>query len=157
MLWQYVETFNNIRDIIFSNYLVTKTDPMELNKRHRHWNWGTTISLILCYTAWIIKRNAECLFHREELGLCISKWNFDFTDTFWTFWKLNCHALYFKLFIPVSIMCLYFVNTAVSCQLCTSTKLIVICFKNIIFKKEVRAPWFSAQMYVFMLKYPNFR
>jgi hypothetical protein len=29
---------NNIRIIIFSNYLVTKIDPMELNKRHRHSN-----------------------------------------------------------------------------------------------------------------------
>jgi hypothetical protein len=61
------------------------------------------------------------------------------------------------MFIHVSIMCLYFVNTAVSCQLHTSTKLILICFQNIIFQKEVRAPWFSAQMYVFMLKNPNFQ
>jgi hypothetical protein len=49
-------------------------------------------------------------------------------------------------------MCFYFVNTAVSCQLYSSTKFIVICFQNIIFEKEVCAPWFSAQMYVFMLK-----
>jgi hypothetical protein len=40
----------------------------------------------------------------------------------------------------------------------TSTKLILICFQNIIFEKEVCAPWFSAQMYVLMLKKnPNFR
>jgi hypothetical protein len=54
-------------------------------------------------------------------------------------------------------MCLYFVNTAVKCQLYTSTKLILICFQNIIFEKEVYAPWFSAQMYVFMLKNHKFR
>jgi hypothetical protein len=48
-------------------------------------------------------------------------------------------------------MCLYFVNTAVSCQLNMGTKLNLICFQNIIFEKEVCAPWFSAQMYVFML------
>jgi hypothetical protein len=63
--WCYVETFNNIRNIIFSNYLVTKTDPLELNKRHRHWNGSTTISMILCYTVWIIN-DVLCLFHREE-------------------------------------------------------------------------------------------
>jgi hypothetical protein len=85
-----------------------------------------------------------------------AKWNFDFTDIFWTFWKLNCHALYFKLFIHVSIKCLYFVNTAASCQLYTSTRFIQICFQNIIFEKEVCASWFSAQMYVFMLKNTQF-
>ena len=36
--WCYVETLNDVRDVIFSNYLVTKTNPMELNKRHKHWN-----------------------------------------------------------------------------------------------------------------------
>jgi hypothetical protein len=76
--------------------------------------------------------------------------NLDFTDTLWTFWKLNCHALYFKLFFHVSIMCLCFVNTAVSCQLYSSNKLILFCF--LFFFKEVCAPWFSAHMNVFMLK-----
>ena len=149
----YVETFNNIRDIkIFSNYLVTKTDPMELNKRHRHWNWSTTISLILCYTAWIIKK---------KRGMFISSWGirvvyfqmyfqmkFRFNGYILDISKtqLNCHVLYFKLFIHVSIVCLYFVNTAVSCQLYSSTKLTLICFQNI------------AQMYMFMLKnISNFR
>jgi hypothetical protein len=37
-------------------------------------------------------------------------------------------------------MCLYFVNTAVLCQLYSSTKLILICFQDIIFEKEVSAP-----------------
>jgi hypothetical protein len=129
---------------------------MEVNKRHRHWNWSTTISMISCYSVWITILNmCQCLFHREDWENYISNCNFNFTDTFWTFWKLNCRALYFKLFIHVSIMCLYFVNTAVSCQLCTSTKLILICFQNI-FEREVCAPWYSAEMYVFMLKYPNF-
>jgi hypothetical protein len=89
--------------------------------------------------------------NKPEKNKCISKWNFNLTDTFWILWKPNCHALCLKLFIHVSIMCLYFVNTAVSCQLYTSTKLILICFQNIIFEKEVCTPWFSAQMYVFML------
>jgi hypothetical protein len=126
--------------------------PMELNKRHRHSNQSTTISTILFYTPCFISWNVSSLFHREEWGKCVYKWNFDFTDIFWTIWKLNRHALYFSLFTHVSIMCLYFVNTAVSCQLYSSTKLILICFQNIIFEKEEGAPWFSAQMYVFMLK-----
>jgi hypothetical protein len=57
-----------------------------------------------------------------------------------------------SMFTYVSIMCLCFVNTAVSCQLYSSTKLILICFQNINFEKEVCVPWFSAQIYVFMLK-----
>jgi hypothetical protein len=44
------------------------------------------------------------------------------------------------------------VNTAVSCQLYTSTNLILICFQNICFEKEVSATYFSAHMNVFMLK-----
>jgi hypothetical protein len=143
-----VETFNNFRDIIFSIYLVTKTDPMGLNKRHRHSNQRTTISTILCYTPCFISWNVSCLPHREEFTNEISTLRIQ---------KLNCHALYFNLFTHVSIMCLCFVNAAVSCQLYWSTKLILICFQNIIFEKEVCAPWFSAQVYVFMLKNLNFQ
>jgi hypothetical protein len=47
------------------------------------------------------------------------------------------------------------VNTAVSCQLYSSTNLILICFQNICFEKEVFAPYFSAHMNVFMLKNIN--
>jgi hypothetical protein len=42
-----VEIFNIIRNKRSSNNLVAKTDPMELNKRHRHSNWCTIISAIL--------------------------------------------------------------------------------------------------------------
>jgi hypothetical protein len=38
------------------------------------------------------------------------------------------------------------VNTAVSCQLYPSTNLILICFQNVRFAKEVFAPYFSAWM-----------
>jgi hypothetical protein len=76
--WCYVETFNNIRNIIFSNYLVIKTDPLELNKRHRHWNWSTTISLILCYTAWIITvRNDGSVLPNEISTLRIQPGHFE--------------------------------------------------------------------------------
>ena len=85
--------------------------------------------MILCYTEWIINDSPAMFI------LILRK--FDFTDTFWTFWKLNWHVLYFKLFIYVSVVSLYYVNTAVSCQLQTSTKLILIRFQNIIFEKEV--------------------
>jgi hypothetical protein len=70
---------------------------------------------------------------------------------------VQSETLYFKLFIQVSIMCLYFVNTVVTCQLYSSTKLILICFQNIIFEKEACAPWFNTHMNVFMLKNLNFR
>jgi hypothetical protein len=65
--WLYVEIFNNIRNI-FSNYLVTKTGPMELNKRNRHSNFKTTISAMLCNIWCIISRNVSCLFPREKWG-----------------------------------------------------------------------------------------
>jgi hypothetical protein len=48
------------------------------------------------------------------------------------------------------------VNTAVLCQLYWRTNLIIICFQNICFEKEVFAPYFSAHMNVFMLKNLNF-
>jgi hypothetical protein len=50
------------------------------------------------------------------------------------------------------------VNTAVSCQLYSSTNLILICFQNICFEKEVPvfALYFSGHMNVFMLKNLNF-
>jgi hypothetical protein len=82
----YVWTFNNFRDIIFSNYLVTKTDPMELNKRQRHWIWSRTISIILCYTAWIavavchvyfIGRNEGSVFPNVLSTLRIYSWHFE--------------------------------------------------------------------------------
>jgi hypothetical protein len=77
-------------------------------------------------------------------------------DKFWIFWELSCHALYFKLFSRVSIKRFCVVNNAVSYQLYSSTKLILICFQNICFEKEVFAPYFSAHMNVFMLKNLNF-
>jgi hypothetical protein len=48
------------------------------------------------------------------------------------------------------------VNTAVSCQLYSSTNLILICFQNICFEKEVSSPYLSAHMNVFMLKNLSF-
>jgi hypothetical protein len=80
--WCYVETFNNIRDIISSNYLVTKTDPMELNKRQRHWNWSTTISTILCYilcfmSVYFIVRNEGSVFPKEISTLRIHSGHFE--------------------------------------------------------------------------------
>jgi hypothetical protein len=42
---------------ISSNYLVTKTDPVELNKWPRHTNCSTTIPAVLCYIRCIIRRN----------------------------------------------------------------------------------------------------
>jgi hypothetical protein len=39
----------NIRNMIFSNYLATKSDPMELNKRHRHSNCNKTICDAVLY------------------------------------------------------------------------------------------------------------
>jgi hypothetical protein len=44
------------------------------------------------------------------------------------------------------------VHTAVSCQLYSRINLILIYFQNICFEKEEFAPYFSAQMNVFMLK-----
>jgi hypothetical protein len=84
--WCYIETFNTVRDIIFGNYLVTKTNPMELNKRRRHWNWSRTISMILCFTAWItvamchvyfIGRNEGSAFPNVLLTLRIHSWHFE--------------------------------------------------------------------------------
>jgi hypothetical protein len=49
-----------------SNHIVTKTDPMELNKRHRHSNCSTEIPVMLCYIPWIRNVTCQCLFHREE-------------------------------------------------------------------------------------------
>jgi hypothetical protein len=66
--WWYVETFNNIRNMIFSNYIVTNTGPMELNIRHRHSHFNTTISAMLCYIRWIISRNVSCLLSCEKWG-----------------------------------------------------------------------------------------
>jgi hypothetical protein len=129
--WWYVETFNNM---IFSKYLVTNTDPMELNKGYRHSNWSMTISVIdnsyvvTCHV-YSILRNEGRVFQNEILTLRIH-------SSTGTFWKLNCHVLYFKLFSQVSITCLCFVNTAVLCQLCSSTKLILLCFQNIILWKR---------------------
>jgi hypothetical protein len=64
----YAETFNNIRNMIFSNYLETKTGPIELSKRHIHSNFNTTISAMLCYIRWVMSRNVSCLFPREQWG-----------------------------------------------------------------------------------------
>jgi hypothetical protein len=50
----------------FSNNLVTKTDSMELNKRHTHLNCIMAIPVMLCYIPCIIACNVSCLFHREE-------------------------------------------------------------------------------------------
>jgi hypothetical protein len=57
-----------IRNKRSSNHIVTKTDPMELNKRHRHSNCSTAIPVMLCYIPWIRNVTCQCLFHREELG-----------------------------------------------------------------------------------------
>jgi hypothetical protein len=108
--WCYVETFNNIRNMIFSHYLVTKLIELDLNKRHRYSNWCTTISMILCSIRCII----SCNLSSWEMRVVYIKMKFNFTDTFWTFWKLNCNALYFKLFSHVSIMCLCFNSVSVN-------------------------------------------
>jgi hypothetical protein len=52
--WLCVETFNIISKWRFSSNVVTKTDSMELNKRHRHLNCIMAIPTMLCYIPWII-------------------------------------------------------------------------------------------------------
>jgi hypothetical protein len=69
---KYVKTFNSIRNVIFINHLVTKTDHVELNKRHIHSNWNTAISAIMCSPRWIISCKASCLFYLEKWGNKIS-------------------------------------------------------------------------------------
>jgi hypothetical protein len=59
-------------------------------------------------------------------------------------------------FSHVSIMHFCIVNTAASCQLYSSTNLILICVQTICFEKEVFAPYIRAHMNVFMLKNLNF-
>jgi hypothetical protein len=80
-------TFNNIINMIFSNYLQTKSNPIELNKEHRHSNWSMTISAILCSTLWIISvvmchvylivRNEGSVFQNEISTLRIHSGHFE--------------------------------------------------------------------------------
>jgi hypothetical protein len=149
--WWCVEIFNIIRNKRSSKHLVTKTDPMELNKRHRHSHWSTAIPAMLCYVPWI----GSCYFTAKNEGSVFEIEISTLRINSGYFLKINCHALYFKLFSYVSNLCLCFVHTAVSCQLYSSTKLL-ISFQNICFEKEVFAPYLSAHMNVFMLKYINF-
>jgi hypothetical protein len=62
--WWSEETFNSIRNKRSSNHIVTKTNPMELNKRHRHSNSSTAIPAMLCYIPWIRNVTCQCLFLR---------------------------------------------------------------------------------------------
>jgi hypothetical protein len=103
-----------------------------------------------------------------ENSLKYSAWQLSFAFSYkccyiekiWKTWWYptmdDSHVLYFKLFSHVSIIRFCIVDTAVSCQLYSSTNLILICFQNICFEKEVFAPYFSAHMHVFMLKNLNF-
>jgi hypothetical protein len=52
--WLCVETFNIIRNGDLVTMLVTKTDSMGLNKRHRHWYCIMAIPAMLCFIAWVI-------------------------------------------------------------------------------------------------------
>jgi hypothetical protein len=130
--------FNKSRNIILSNYVVTKTDPMELKN-------GTDIQIevrlsprfcvkpraskvVTCHVHFIV-RNESSVFPNEISTLrihsgCILKT------------QLSC-AILQTVFSYASIMCLCFVNTTVSYQL------ILICFQNMFFEKEVCAPLFS--------------
>jgi hypothetical protein len=58
----YVETFDNIRNITFTNYLVTTTDPMELDKQHRHSN------------QYIHNFVLHCMNHKLKRVMFISSW-----------------------------------------------------------------------------------
>jgi hypothetical protein len=66
---------------------------------------------MLRVNAYFTVRNKGGVFQHEISTLWINSGHFD------------CHALYFKLFSHVSIMRFCIVNTAVSCQLYSSTNL----------------------------------
>jgi hypothetical protein len=86
-------------------------------------------SYVVTHHVYFIVRNEGSVFQNEIWTLRIHSGHFE-NSTVMRYTSNCCHG----------IMCFCFLNTAVSCQLYSSTKLILICFQNIFFKKEVCAP-----------------